>query len=165
MLCHALCMDVTAVQERMTENIRVLLAMTGMRSQAELARRLEWEPAKVTRLLKGSQDWTLSDIVVVADAFGLEDPFLLARPLAEVVGAVPPHGTTGSVSRTVNDHYRVANHGSVIPFPLDRRARHHTLTGTAQAITLGHADWLNHSTGLTGLSSTTASSVTPVVGL
>jgi len=88
--CHAVGMDVTALQERMAENVRVLLAVTGIRSQAELARRAGWEAAKVTRLLKGTQEWTLSDIVAVGEVFGLRDPFLIGKPLAEVVGATHP---------------------------------------------------------------------------
>jgi hypothetical protein len=81
-------MEMTDLQARIAENVKVLLATTGIRSQAALARGLGWEPVKITRLLQGKQGWTLADIVAVGNAFGLEDPFLLVRPLAELIGAV-----------------------------------------------------------------------------
>ncbi len=109
MLCHAEHMDATAVQTQMAENVRVLLAMTGIRTQASLARRLEWEPAKVTRLLKGSQEWTLTDILAVGQAFGLRDPFLLVRPVSELVGAARPTGTASGAGQLADhdDNQRV----------------------------------------------------------
>jgi hypothetical protein len=87
MVCHAVDMNTTDLQARIAENIKVLLATTGVRSQASLARILDWEPAKVSRLLKGTQEWTLGDLLATGQALGLPDPFLLTRPLIEVVGA------------------------------------------------------------------------------
>jgi hypothetical protein len=89
-------MDVTDLQARIAENIKVLLATTGIRTQAALARALGWEAAKVTRLLKGTQEWTLSDLVAVSEALGLADPFLITRSLIEVVNATGPAATANS---------------------------------------------------------------------
>ncbi|WP_132110967.1 helix-turn-helix domain-containing protein [Actinocrispum wychmicini] len=93
-------MEMRDLQARIAENIKVLLAITGIRTQAALARGLGWEAAKITRLLQGKQEWTLSDIVTVGEAFRLDDPFLLTRPVTEVVGAIAPVAT---VNRQVTE--------------------------------------------------------------
>lgn len=100
-------MEMTDLQARIAENVKVLLATTGIRSQAALARGLGWEPVKITRLLQGKQGWTLADIVAVGNAFGLEDPFLLVRPLAELVGAVTsPRAAGGMITDPLTRGYR-----------------------------------------------------------
>lgn len=118
MLCHAVHMNVTDLQARIAENIKVLLATTGIRSQAALARGLGWEAAKVTRLLKGSQEWTLTDLVAVAGAFGLDDPFLLARPLTELVGAVTSAKAAGGMISEAHTRGYRPPHLTLVPgFP------------------------------------------------
>lgn len=139
LLCHHLGMDVTALQERMAENVRVLLAVTGVRSQAELARRAGWEAAKVTRLLKGTQEWTLTDIVTIGEIFGLRDPFLIGKPLADVVGAVQPAAASGITAggKQTLPVFSGGTAATIIPFPRRRSALAATLTHSARVITLG----------------------------
>lgn len=112
MLCHAVAMEMTDLHARIAENIKVLLAITGIRSQAALARGLGWEPVKVTRLLQGKQGWTLADIVAIGEAFSLDDPFLLVRPLVEVVNATGPAATANSrITDVHTNRYHPASSG------------------------------------------------------
>jgi hypothetical protein len=116
-------MDVTDLQARIAENIKVLLATSGISSQAALARGLGWEAAKVSRLLKGKQEWTLSDLIAVGEALKLDDPLLIARPLAEVVGAVAPLRSASGDTETHTSWYMptsttpTARLAQVIAFP------------------------------------------------
>lgn len=135
-------MDVTALQERMAENVRVLLAVTGIRSQAELARRAGWEAAKVTRLLKGTQEWTLSDIVTVGEIFGLNDPFLIGKPLAEVVGVTHPTAASSEVKAGGKQTLPGFSGATIIPLPRRPLAPTSLLTHSARVITLGR-QWPN----------------------
>lgn len=170
MLCHDVHMDVTALQERMAENVRVLLAVTGLRSQAELARRAGWEAAKVTRLLKGTQEWTLSDIVTVGEILGFDDPGLLMRPLSEVVGAV--HPAAAGVNAGVRKSYPSVNAPATALFPqVSRSIRrylphlHRANTLLARPVTPRRLRHLRAVTTPTAASSEIANRVTAAGGL
>ena len=102
-------MNVSELRARMISNVYALLGIHRM-SKTDLARALGWDGATITRLLnedpqKTTREWKIADIISVGEVFELEDPFLLTRPLNEVVQGWDPNpkatGTHGGSSAYV----------------------------------------------------------------
>ena len=112
-LGHDVHMNVSELRARMISNVYALLGIHRM-SKTDLARALGWDGATITRLLnedpkKASREWKIADIIEVGNVFELDDPFLLTRPLNEVVRGWDPNlkatgtgDTRGSTSAYVS---------------------------------------------------------------
>jgi DNA-binding transcriptional regulator YdaS (Cro superfamily) len=75
------------LQEVVSRNVRVLMAVHDITSQKELVARLGdgWEPSKLTRSLNGSRKWALEDLPDIARAFGVT-PAALLSDTTDLVG-------------------------------------------------------------------------------
>jgi transcriptional regulator with XRE-family HTH domain len=91
------------LQNVVTRNVRVLMAVQGIRQQQDLAARMGWRAPQLNKALNGTRRWTLEDLPVLSKAFNVPLVSLLGDT-AELVGAASPHPMTGSVSRSVNAH-------------------------------------------------------------
>lgn len=90
------------LQEVVSRNVRVMMAVHGITHQKDLAARLDWGADKLTRTLKGARRWALEDLVDLARVFGVT-PAALLSDTAELVGASGPrvavsNGVSGTVS-------------------------------------------------------------------
>lgn len=85
---------------RAGQNTRTLIQISGLRTQKALAKELGWRQDRLSDLLNGHQKWSLSDIADVSSAFGYrEDPFVLLRPIGEILTlGEPATGTDGASS-------------------------------------------------------------------
>jgi Cro/C1-type HTH DNA-binding domain len=88
------------LQEVVSRNVRVLMAIHDITSQKDLVARLGegWDGPKLTRSLNGSRKWALEDLPAIATVFGVT-PAALLSDAAELVGAAQPTLTAGSVRR------------------------------------------------------------------
>lgn len=151
------------LQEVVSRNVRVLMAVHDITHQKDLAARLGWDAPKLARSLSGQRRWALEDLPVVADAFGVR-PAALLSDTAELVGASPPAAAVSGITRRVTGEYRASNDALVIQFPLARRPHTRYLTQSAHVSTLPMASQPEQSKPLSDESSGTATTVTAVVG-
>ena len=125
-------MQATDYQKRLAHNVLSLMPARGFRYHKDLVAKLGWSDAgKLSRLLNHvgdtgrKQRWELSDIIEIGIALGFAtDPFVLLRPLAEVIGAVPngeATGTSGPVQGRTPACERDDHLAEVLPFPLTTR--------------------------------------------
>lgn len=150
------------LQEVVSHNVRVLMAVHDITSQKDLVARLGegWDAPKLNRSLHGSRRWALEDLPALATAFRVT-PGALLGDTAELVGAIDPVGT---VSRTVNADYHRANHATILPFPQVSPSPTRYLTEPARVITLGRARPNRTVPTVTDISIAGVTSVTSVVG-
>lgn len=106
------------LQDLVSHNVRVLMAVHDIHSQVELAARLNWDTVKLNKTLRGSRRWALEDLPAVAAAFGVTPADLLADT-ATLVGAAGPRAE--AANRGVTVRYPAHNSARIIPFPLARR--------------------------------------------
>jgi Cro/C1-type helix-turn-helix DNA-binding protein len=108
----------TDLQERVTLNVKVLMAIQGIGDQKTLAARLGWGADRVSTSLSGRRRWALSDLQELADVFGVTPGDMLSDATS-LVGAVNPVaiGTTDPRRRTT-PRYFGQRFGTVVPFPL-----------------------------------------------
>ncbi|MCL5041554.1 MAG: helix-turn-helix domain-containing protein [Gammaproteobacteria bacterium] len=75
--------DEDTLFEAKTQDVAIALASAveeaGL-SRAELAKKLEWKPSRVTKVLTGSSNLTLKTIFQVCQAIGLEFDVVLRNP-------------------------------------------------------------------------------------
>lgn len=108
----------TELQERITRNVRILMAVQAINDQKSLAARLKWGADKLTRSLRGERRWAVADLQELADVFGVLPGDMLADAQTLVTASVPSRtGTDRTVSTVVNGCYPGDNSHVVIPFP------------------------------------------------
>jgi hypothetical protein len=114
----------TELQERITRNVRILMAVQAITDQKTLAARLKWGADKLTRSLRGERRWAVADLQELADVFGVRPGDMLADAATLVTATVPSRtGTEGSVSAGVSGRCPRTNPRIVIPFPQAGRMR------------------------------------------
>lgn len=114
----------TDLQERVTLNVKVLMAIQGIGDQKTLAARLGWGADRVSTSLSGRRRWALSDLQELADVFGVSPGDMLADATDLVSISVPARtGTEGVVSRGVSGRCPRTNPRVVVPFSQVRRRR------------------------------------------
>lgn len=108
----------TDLQERVTLNVKVLMAIQGIGDQKTLAARLGWGADRVSTSLSGRRRWALSDLQELADVFGVTPGDMLSDA-THLVGVVNPAatGTNDPRSRTITQYFG-GEYGTVVPFPL-----------------------------------------------
>lgn len=74
------------LQDTVTQNVRVLMAIHRIDQQQDLAQLLGWHPAKLTKSFRGDRKWALDDLPELARVFGTT-PSALIGDTAELVGA------------------------------------------------------------------------------
>lgn len=82
------------LQDTVTRNVRILMAIHGIHEQQELAARMGWRPAQLNKSLAGMRRWALEDLTVLAKVFNLT-PAALLSDTAELVGASQPAKIAG----------------------------------------------------------------------
>lgn len=119
------------LQEVVSRNVRVLMAVHDMTQQKALAARLGWDAPKLARALNGQRRWALEDLPALADVFGVT-PAALLSDTAELVGASHPARVSPAVSQGVSARCQIDNGATVIPFPQHRtsRPRYHAASAT-----------------------------------
>lgn len=106
------------LQDTVTRNVRVLMAIHGILKQQDLAARLGWPPARINKTLGGSQLWALADLADLGRVFNVRPADLLSDTTALVGAAGPARAASHGVSRIgVTGWYRRCNGARVIPFP------------------------------------------------
>lgn len=114
----------TKLQERITRNVRILMAVQAITDQKTLAARLKWGADKLTRTLRGERRWAVADLQELADVFGVDPGDMLADAATLVTATVPSRtGTEGGVSAGVSERCPRTNPRVVIPFPQIRGTR------------------------------------------
>jgi plasmid maintenance system antidote protein VapI len=88
------------LQEAISRNVRVLMAVHDIREQQDLAARLGWAPARINKLLNGSQRWAINDLPALARVFGVS-PGSLLGDTADLVNAAAHPAVAGEVRRSV----------------------------------------------------------------
>jgi len=117
-------MTQTALQDVVTTNVKVLMAVMRIEAPKDLAARLGWVESKLTKSLRGIRKWSLEDLPELAAVFGISPPDLIGDVTKLVTAAHPRKtGTDGPVSTRVNGCYPGINPRVVIPFPLAGRPR------------------------------------------
>lgn len=106
----------TDLQERVTRNVKVLMALRGISDQKTLAAKLGWGADRVSTSFSGRRRWALDDLDELAAIFGLTPGDLLRDP-AELVQVPSRTGTEGGVSAGVSGRCPRTNPRVVIPFP------------------------------------------------
>ncbi len=102
------------LQERVTRNVKVLMALRGISDQKTLAIRLGWGADRVSTSFSGRRRWALDDLVELAAVFDLKPGDLLSEP-AELVNITSPTGTdVATVTRTFTGRYDRSNTSKVI---------------------------------------------------
>lgn len=108
----------TDLQERVTRNVKVLMALRGISDQKTLAARLGWGADKVSTSFSGRRKWAIVDLQELADVFGVTAGDMLddASSLVSVVNPAAT-GTDAPVRRTT-PRYFGGEFGSVVPLRL-----------------------------------------------
>lgn len=109
------------LQEVLRQNLRVLLAMRRM-THAELATRINSDRSTIAKRMNGHRDWSLQDLAVLADVFGVTAQELIGDP-ATLVGAVHPARTATPISAGVSGRCPRTNSRMVSTFALLKRPR------------------------------------------
>ena len=65
------------LQQAVSRNVRVLMAIRGVRSQSALAKKVGVEYSNFNDKMRGKNSWTLSDIEMLADEFRIPAASLL----------------------------------------------------------------------------------------
>lgn len=91
--------DSRGLQDTVTTNVKVLMAIQGIR-QTELADRLGWDRTVMSNRLSGKRGWKIEDLEDLATHFGVPAGALLGTT-GEVVAAAGPTQTAvnGSITR------------------------------------------------------------------
>lgn len=112
----------TELQERVTRNVRILMAVQAINDQKTLAARLNWGADKLTRTLRGERRWAVADLQELADVFGVNPGDMLADAATLVTTTVPSRtGTEGSVSAGVSGRCPRTNSRMISTFALLKR--------------------------------------------
>jgi hypothetical protein len=105
------------LQETVTQNVRVLMAVQRIDQQQDLAQVLGWHPTKLTKSLRGDRKWALDDLPDLARALGTT-PGALIGDTAELVGAVASAKAAGGMITEAHIRgYRPAHLTLVPGFP------------------------------------------------
>lgn len=162
--CKLSGMDMTrGLQEVVSRNVRVLMAVHDITHQKDLAAQLNWGADKLTRTLNGTRRWSLDDLADLARVFGVT-PASLLSDTTELVGAVHPTATS-RVSRVVSGRYHANNGATVIPFPQSRATLGRYLTHRTRLDAHRGERHFGQTTSLIGASLNSVTGVTTVVGL
>jgi len=108
-------MTQTALQDVVTTNVKVLMAVRRIEAQKDLAAKLGWVESKLTKSLRGTRRWSLEDLPELANVFGVQ-PADLIGDVNNLVSVAYPTGTDPR-SRTT-PRYFGREYGTVVPFPL-----------------------------------------------
>lgn len=110
-------MTATDYQQRIAQNIKVLLTLTGVGTQSKLSRLLGWnDRARLSKLMSGRQDWTLSDLIAVGDVLNPTDPLILTWTLDEVVSGRDPEQAAPKLRHQLRHLFRDSLGTYVVPF-------------------------------------------------
>ena len=113
------------LQDTVTTNVRVLMAVHGIR-QTELADQLGWDRTLMSDRLRGKRGWKIEDLAELASRFNVPPGALLGTTAEVVAAAGPtPNAVNGSVTRWYlpPEHYRITASAQVIDFVTARRMR------------------------------------------
>jgi len=108
-------MTQTALQDVVTTNVKVLMAVRRIEAQKDLAAKLGWVESKLTKSLRGTRKWSLDDLPELAEAFGVR-PADLIGDVNHLVSVAYPTGTEAPISRTTRGYFG-REYGTVVPFP------------------------------------------------
>lgn len=111
------------LQERVTRNVRILMAVKGIEDQKTLAAHLKWGADRVSTSFSGRRRWALNDLEELAAVFGVAPSDMLADATSLVNVAGPAMTGTDAVTRSVTGRYRTSNGARIIPFPQAARLR------------------------------------------
>jgi hypothetical protein len=107
----------TDLQERVTRNVRILMALRGIGDQKTLAARLGWGADKVSTSFSGRRKWAIGDLQELADVFGIS-PGDMLDDATSLVNVINPAATgTDHRSRTTTQYFG-GEFGSVVPLRL-----------------------------------------------
>lgn len=108
----------TDLQERVTRNVRILMALRGISDQKTLAARLGWGADKVSTSFSGRRKWAIVDLQELADVFGVSPGDMLddATSLVSVINPAAT-GTDDHRSRTITQYFG-EEFASVVPLRL-----------------------------------------------
>ena len=88
--------DSRGLQDTVTTNVKVLMAVHGIR-QTELADRLGWDRTVMSNRLSGKRGWKIEDVEDLATYFRVSAGALLGDP-AGLIGATGPTRTAVNAS-------------------------------------------------------------------
>ena len=110
-------MTQTALQDVVTTNVKVLMAVKRIEAQKDLAAKLGWVESKLTKSLRGTRKWSLEDLPELAEAFGVQ-PADLIGDVTHLVNVARPAmtGTDGTTVRATS-RYQDGISRVVVPFP------------------------------------------------
>lgn len=111
------------LQERVTRNVRILMAIKGIEDQKTLAAQLKWGADRVSTSFSGRRRWALNDLEELAAVFGVTPADMLADATSLVHVAGPAMTGTEPVTGRVTGRYPVSNGARIIPFPQAARLR------------------------------------------
>lgn len=116
-------MTQTGLQSVVTTNIKVLMAVTRIEAQKDLAAKLGWGESKLTKSLRGDRKWSLEDLPELARVFGVQPADIIGDVTNLVNVAHPLKTGTDGVTARVTSEYVPGNTADVIPFPQVRKPR------------------------------------------
>lgn len=116
-------MTQTGLQSVVTTNIKVLMAVTRIEAQKDLAAKLGWGESKLTKSLRGDRKWSLEDLPELAAVFGVSPADLIGEVTHLVNVAGPAKTGTDAITGRVTGRYRTSNGARIIPFPQAARLR------------------------------------------
>lgn len=116
-------MTQTGLQSVVTTNIKVLMAVTRIEAQKDLAAKLGWGESKLTKSLRGDRKWSLEDLPELAKVFGVQPADIIGDVTNLVNVAHPLKTGTDGVTARVTSEYVPGNTADVIQFPLLRKPR------------------------------------------
>lgn len=107
----------TDLQERVTRNVRILMALRGISDQKTLASRLGWGADKVSTSFSGRRKWAIVDLQELADVFGVTAGDML-DDATSLVSVVNPAATGTDPRSRTTPRYFGGEFGSVVPLRL-----------------------------------------------
>lgn len=90
----------TRLGERVTTNVKMLMAVRGFEHQKALAAALKWDESKLTRSLRNKR-WQLEDLSDIAAALAVDVADLLRDPST----LLPANRSNGDVAGSVTPQY------------------------------------------------------------
>jgi hypothetical protein len=111
------------LQERVTRNVRILMAIRGIEDQKTLAAQLKWGADRVSTSFSGRRRWALNDLEELASVFGVTPADLLVDATSLVNVAGPAMTGTDAVTGRVTGRYPTSNGARIISFPQAARLR------------------------------------------